>query len=268
MAPARRTAGRSANPARDRLWLGRAVRHSGRGAASSVTAISLSDEQLAWARAHHPGVEFRKQDYRQAAGQYDGIVSVEMVEALGREYWPAFMDCIARNLKPGGRAAIQFIAMDDALFEGYARSADFIQAYVFPGGLLIKTERISSARGAAGAVMEGEEAFGGDYAETLKAWRARFDHAVEHRRLPLGFDRRFCDLWRYYLAYCEGGFRGGRHHCPPGRRSSSQPLLTAVVIGPAIAREDIVVHDRAEHVGESAARQVVFPPHHFGLQRF
>ena len=109
---------------------------------SRVAAISLSDEQLAWARAHHPAVEFRKQDYRDAGrdrgGQYDAIVSVEMVEALGREYWPAFMDCIARNLKPGGRAALQYIAMRDDLFEAYARNADFIQAYVFPGGLLIK----------------------------------------------------------------------------------------------------------------------------------
>src|SRR5690606_16392053 len=105
-------------------------------------AISLSGEQLAWARRHHPDVNFLKQDYRDTGsdigGQFDAIVSVEMVEALGREYWPEFMDCIARNLKPGGRAAIQFIAMRDDLFEGYARNADFIQAYVFPGGLLIK----------------------------------------------------------------------------------------------------------------------------------
>jgi cyclopropane-fatty-acyl-phospholipid synthase len=178
-------------------------------AGAKVTAISLSDEQLAWARAHHPGVEFRKQDYRDVAGQFDGIVSVEMAEALGREYWPAFMDCIARNLKPGGRAAIQFIAMRDELFEGYARSADFIQAYVFPGGLLIKTSEFRALAEARGLSWEDEEAFGLDYAETLKLWREKFDDACERGRLPPGFDRRFCDLWRFYLMYCEGGFRGG-----------------------------------------------------------
>jgi cyclopropane-fatty-acyl-phospholipid synthase len=178
-----------------------------------VTAISLSDEQLGWARAHHPGVEFRKQDYRDvgrnSGGRFDAIVSVEMVEALGREYWPAFMDCIARNLVPGGRAAIQFIAMRDELFEGYARNADFIQAYVFPGGLLIKTSEFRRLAAERGLVWEDQEDFGLDYAETLKAWHARFDEAEAQGRLPAGFDRRFCGLWRFYLAYCEGGFRGG-----------------------------------------------------------
>ncbi len=176
---------------------------------SKVTAISLSDEQLAWARRNHPGVEFRKQDYRDAAGQFDAIVSVEMVEALGREYWPDFLDCLARNLKPGGRAAIQFIAMRDDLFESYARNADFIQAYVFPGGLLIKTSEFRDLAEERGLSWEDQEDFGRDYAETLKAWRAHFDAAEAQRRLPAGFDRRFCDLWRFYLMYCEGGFRGG-----------------------------------------------------------
>ena len=176
---------------------------------SDVTAISLSDEQLEWGRARHPGVTFRKQDYRDVAGRFEGIVSVEMVEALGRAYWPAYMDCIARNLVRGGRAAIQFIAMDDALFEGYARNADFIQAYIFPGGLLIKASEFRALAEARGLSWEDEEAFGLDYAETLKAWRACFDDACERGRLPPGFDQRFCELWRYYLMYCEGGFRGG-----------------------------------------------------------
>ncbi len=176
---------------------------------SKVTAISLSDEQLAWARRNHPGVEFRKQDYRDTDGQFDGIVSVEMVEALGREYWPDFFDCLARNLKPGGRAAIQFIAMRDDLFEGYARNADFIQAYVFPGGLLIKTAEFRDLAEERGLSWEDQEDFGRDYAETLKVWRANFDAAEAQGRLPAGFDQRFCDLWRFYLMYCEGGFRGG-----------------------------------------------------------
>jgi cyclopropane-fatty-acyl-phospholipid synthase len=176
---------------------------------SRVTGISLSDEQLAWCAEHHGGVEFRKQDYRDCAGQFDAVVSVEMVEALGREYWPTFMDCLARNLKPGGRAAIQFIAMRESLFESYARNADFIQAYVFPGGLLIKTSEFRRLAAERGLAWEDQEDFGRDYAETLKAWRTNFDAAETKGRLPAGFDRRFCDLWRFYLMYCEGGFRGG-----------------------------------------------------------
>jgi cyclopropane-fatty-acyl-phospholipid synthase len=176
---------------------------------SQVTAISLSDEQLAWARARHPRVDFRKQDYRDTRGQFDAIVSVEMVEALGREYWPAFFDCLARNLRPGGRAAIQFIAMRDDVFEAYARNSDFIQAYVFPGGLLIMTSEFRRLAAERGLSWEDQEDFGHDYAETLQTWRARFDAVETQGRLPAGFDRRFCDLWRFYLMYCEGGFRGG-----------------------------------------------------------
>lgn len=178
-----------------------------------VTAISLSDEQLAWARSHYgnryPGIDFRHQDYRDTHGQYDAIVSVEMVEALGREYWPAYMDCLARNLKPGGRAAIQYIAMRDDLFDGYARNADFIQAYIFPGGLLIRASEFRRLAEARGLSWQDEESFGMDYAETLRLWRERFDAAAREGRLPDGFDERFCRLWRFYLQYCEGGFRGG-----------------------------------------------------------
>jgi len=176
---------------------------------SRVTAISLSDEQLEWARRYHPKVEFLKQDYRDTDGRYDAIVSVEMVEALGREYWPTYFDCLARNLRPGGRAAIQFIAMRDEIFEGYARNADFIQAYVFPGGLLIKNGDFRRLAAERGLSWEDQEDFGIDYAETLKTWRERFNTAEAEGRLPAGFDRRFCDLWRFYLMYCEGGFRGG-----------------------------------------------------------
>ncbi len=189
-------------------WGGLAGDLAARG--RSVTAISLSDAQLAWARERHgTGVEFRKQDYRDCSGQFDAIVSVEMVEALGREYWPTFMDCIARNLKPGGRAAIQYIAMRDELFEAYAQSADFIQAYIFPGGLLIRTSEFRRLAEERGLAWQDQRDFGLDYAATLEAWRTRFDEAEAAGRLPAGFDERFCNLWRYYLMYCEGGFRGG-----------------------------------------------------------
>ena len=189
-------------------WGGLAGFLAGQG--RQVTAISLSEEQLAWAREHHSeGAEFRKQDYRDVDGRYDGIVSVEMVEALGREYWPTFMDCVAGSLKPGGRAAIQYISMRDELFDAYAASADFIQAYIFPGGLLIRTSEFRRLAEERGLRWRDQQDFGLDYAETLKAWRENFDAASRAGRLPAEFDERFCNLWRYYLMYCEGGFRGG-----------------------------------------------------------
>ena len=181
---------------------------------ADVTAISLSSEQLAHARVHRAeSITFRKQDYRdigcEGPPQFDAVASIEMVEALGREYWPHFMDCLARNLKPGGKAAIQFISMADDLFETYANTAEFIQAYIFPGGLLIKASEFRALAEERGFDWRDEERFGSDYAETLHAWRARFDEAVERGRLPEGFDARFVNLWRYYLSYCEGGFRAG-----------------------------------------------------------
>jgi cyclopropane-fatty-acyl-phospholipid synthase len=177
---------------------------------AKVDAISLSEEQLAWARRQSVGdARFLYQDYRDTNGQYDAIASVEMVEALGREYWPTFMDCVARNLKPGGRAAIQLIAIDDALFDSYAASADFIQAYIFPGGLLIHASEFRVLGEERGLRWTGEKRFGVDYAETLRIWREVFDRAAAESMLPEGFDDRFRALWRYYLMYCEGGFRGG-----------------------------------------------------------
>jgi cyclopropane-fatty-acyl-phospholipid synthase len=179
-------------------------------AGMAVTAISISDEQLVWARDRHgQGIDFRKQDYRDIAGQFDAIVSVEMVEAVGREYWPDFFDCLARNLKPGGRAALQYISIREAIFPGYAASADFIQTYVFPGGMLVSEAEFRRLAAERGLEWRDQVDFGLDYAETLKAWRANFDRAVEEGRLPPGFDQRFVALWRYYLMYCEGGFRGG-----------------------------------------------------------
>jgi cyclopropane-fatty-acyl-phospholipid synthase len=178
-----------------------------------VDAISLSDEQLDYARARwHPAqgaVDFRKQDYRDVTGGYDAVVSVEMVEAVGREYWGTFLDCIARNLRPGGRAVLQYISLRDDVFESYAQSADFIQTYVFPGGMLLKETEFRALAEERGLTWRDHEAFGQDYARTLALWRTQFDAAVEEGRLPVGFDERFVRLWRYYLMYCEGGFLGG-----------------------------------------------------------
>ncbi|MGB7408647.1 MAG: cyclopropane-fatty-acyl-phospholipid synthase family protein [Pontixanthobacter sp.] len=189
-------------------WGALADHFAGRGA--QVTAISLSEEQLSWARNSSAAeIDFRKQDYRDTSMQVDAIVSVEMVEAVGRQYWPSFLDCIARNLKPGGRAAVQFISFDDGLYDAYADSADFIQAYVFPGGLLIRQSEFRRLAEARGLQWHDQYDFAKDYAETLRTWRENFDCAVEEGRLPAGFDQRFVRLWRYYLMYCEGGFRGG-----------------------------------------------------------
>jgi len=174
-----------------------------------VTGISLSDEQTTWAREHHPAAQFLIQDYRDVDGQYDAIASVEMVEAVGQKYWPAFLDCIARNLKPGGRAALQYISIADDIFEEYAASADFIQTYIFPGGMLLSESRFRALAEARGLRWTDQKVFGADYAQTLKSWRERFDEVVERGALPAGFDEKFVRLWRYYLTYCEGGFRGG-----------------------------------------------------------
>ncbi len=176
----------------------------------SVHAITLSAEQRDSIAARAvPGVEVTLTDYRDVTGSYDGIASIEMVEAVGQEYWPEYLAVIARVLRPGGRAAIQYIAIDDAIFESYAANVDFIQRYVFPGGMLLSRSRFRALADAQGLDWQDEKCFGADYAETLKRWRAAFDDAVAAGRLPSRFDSEFINLWRFYLMYCEGGFRGG-----------------------------------------------------------
>ena len=175
-----------------------------------VHGITLSTEQKAWAEARVPqNARFTLTDYRDVTGSYDAVASIEMAEAVGQAYWPAYLDAIAGALKPGGRAALQVITFDDALFEDYASNVDFIQAYVFPGGLLLSEERFAALAAARGLRTEDRIGFGLDYAETLRLWRERFDMAVAAGALPQQFDSKFIDLWRYYLMYCEGGFRGG-----------------------------------------------------------
>ena len=193
-------------------WGTLAIETAKRGA--SVVGLTLSKEQKAWADAKiadsglSDRIEIRLQDYRETAEQFDAVASVEMVEAVGQRWWPIYLDCIARNLKPGGRAALQFIAMRHEIFANYARSPDFIQTYIFPGGLLLDEPAFASLAVERGLSWQDREEFRLDYAETLKRWRDRYNDAVARGDLD-EFGEPFHQLWRYYLMYCEGGFRGG-----------------------------------------------------------
>jgi cyclopropane-fatty-acyl-phospholipid synthase len=178
--------------------------------AIAYSGLTLSTEQADYARDRlGSGAQILLTDYRDVRGQYDAIASVEMVEAVGQAYWPAYLDAIHRLLRPGGRAAVQYILIDDAIFENYARSADFIQTYIFPGGMLISERRFRALAQERGLEWRDVRRFGPHYAETLRRWRQRFDRAINDGRLPPAFDQHFVALWRYYLMYCEGGFRGG-----------------------------------------------------------
>ena len=192
-------------------WGSLAIAAARRGV--SVVGLTLSKEQKAWAdrKIAEAGlsdrIEIRLQDYRDTADEFDAVASVEMVEAVGQRWWPAYVDCIARNLRPGGRAALQFISMRDELFDRYARNADFIQTYIFPGGMLLDELQFETLAREHGLSWEDRDGFGLDYAETLKRWRNRYNLAVARGDLA-GFGEAFHNLWRYYLMYCEGGFRG------------------------------------------------------------
>ncbi|HVF37639.1 MAG TPA: cyclopropane-fatty-acyl-phospholipid synthase family protein, partial [Sphingomicrobium sp.] len=185
-------------------WGTLAMEAAKRGA--RVVGLTLSAEQKSWAvqkiaNSQLSGlIDIRLQDYRDVAEQFDAIVSVEMVEAVGQRWWPAYFDSIARNLKPNGRAALQFISIDHRLFEDYSNGADFIQAYIFPGGMLIDEPSFAALARERGLSWDDREAFGQDYAQTLEQWRERYDVAVREGRLP-GFSDRFHNLWRYYLMY-------------------------------------------------------------------
>ena len=175
-----------------------------------VHGLTLSTEQKVHVDALKlPSVEISLSDYRSVGGHYDAVVSIEMVEAVGDQYWPAYLDTIARVLAPGGRAAVQFISIADDVFEQYAGGVDFIQRYVFPGGMLLSTSRFRTLAEARGLAWIDQHDFGLDYAETLRRWRIAFDQADAAGRLPARLNERFRSLWRYYLMYCEGGFRGG-----------------------------------------------------------
>jgi cyclopropane-fatty-acyl-phospholipid synthase len=180
-----------------------------------VTGLTLSQEQLVYAqeRLAQAGLSdlahFKLQDYRDEgvtrAGQYDAIVSVEMFEAVGEEYWDSYFECVARNLKQGGHASIQTIVIDEALFPRYRSGTDFIQQYIFPGGMLPSPQRFEAHAIRAGLKVVNKLNFGGDYARTLAAWRQTFMAKLAHVG-ALGFDEKFVRMWEFYLAYCEAGF--------------------------------------------------------------
>ncbi len=179
---------------------------------AKVTGLTISEAQLEFAREriHREGladrVEFRLQDYRDVDGQYDKVASIEMFEAVGREYWPQYFAKVRDCLKPGGVAGLQIITIADRFFEHYLSSPDFIQRYIFPGGVLPSPGALRRQIERAGLNWRDASEFGEDYARTLGEWRRRFLGAWDEIA-AMGFDDRFKKLWRYYLSYCEAGFR-------------------------------------------------------------
>jgi cyclopropane-fatty-acyl-phospholipid synthase len=179
-----------------------------------VTGITLSPSQLTWAKAAvenvglSDAVDLRLQDYRDVQGQFDRIVSIEMFEAVGEAYWPEYFATLKRCLKPGGRAVLQVISIEETRYENYRRKADFIQKFIFPGGFLPSDKVLERDLAKAGLVLKETEHFGHSYALTLAEWRQRFI-ANWPEIEKLGFDDKFRRLWEYYLCYCEGGFEEG-----------------------------------------------------------
>ena len=190
-------------------WGGFAEKAASHGA--QVTGLTLSTEQLAFAkqRLEKLGLgekaDFRLQDYRDCQGEFDGIASIEMFEAVGEEYWPSYFECLARNLKQGGRAAVQTIVIDESLFDRYRKSTDFIQQYIFPGGMLPSVSIFRQHAEKVGLRVDSMKAFGLDYAKTLRLWREQFMARLDEVKSQ-GFDDPFIKTWEFYLAYCEAGF--------------------------------------------------------------
>lgn len=180
-----------------------------------VTGITLSPAQLEYAkqRLERAGlrdrVDLRLQDYRDVTEQFDHIVSIEMFEAVGEAWWPVFFAKLRECLRPGGRAALQVITIDEAHFEHYRHTPDFIQRYIFPGGMLPPAERLQTLADAAGLHSLQSAFFGQDYARTLRHWFNEVRRSMDILR-ALGHSDGFLRMWRYYLAYCETGFHNGR----------------------------------------------------------
>ncbi len=179
-----------------------------------VVGLTLSPAQLDHAHTNLPGdcaigtVELRRRDYRDETGTYDRVVSIEMLEAVGREYWPTYFATIRERLRPGGIAVLQVITMAADRYAAYERGADFIQRHIFPGGMLPSDPVMREQIATAGLHLDDVRTFGASYARTLADWQTRFQHAWPRLR-PMGFDERFRRKWEYYLSYCEAGFRAG-----------------------------------------------------------
>ena len=182
---------------------------------SSVVGLTLSHEQKAYAdeRMKRAGldhlVDIRLEDYRHVNGTFDKIVSIEMFEAVGEENWPVYFKVLSERLAPEGQAALQIITIEESLFARYRRRIDFIQRYIFPGGMLPTPEALARESIAQGLALTERVFFGSSYALTLAFWRDRF-LAAWPQIATLGFDQRFKRMWLYYLCYCESGFRSGR----------------------------------------------------------
>ncbi|MEP7211193.1 MAG: cyclopropane-fatty-acyl-phospholipid synthase family protein [Alphaproteobacteria bacterium] len=180
-----------------------------------VTSVTISDAQHAYAveRIAKAGladkVDIQLRDYRDITGEFDAVASIEMFEAVGEKYWPQYFGKIASVLKPGGKAALQIITIDGKLFKDYKSRPDFIQNYIFPGGMLPSVERLDEETRRAGMSLETARMFGLDYARTLHEWEVRFEREWNDIKSET-FDDRFRRLWLYYLAYCQAGFRTGR----------------------------------------------------------
>jgi cyclopropane-fatty-acyl-phospholipid synthase len=182
---------------------------------SKVTCLTISPAQKAYAeeRMRQNGlsdrVEIRLEDYRDHVGSYDGVASIEMLEAVGEAYWPSYFAKVFSSLKEGARAALQIITIDDDLFPRYRQRVDFIQQHIFPGGMLISEKVLREQLASAGLRHDGVALFGQDYARTCREWSSAFNSRWSEIR-PLGFDEQFRRLWNFYLSYCEAGFSDGR----------------------------------------------------------
>ena len=174
----------------------------------AVTGLTLSPAQLAWAQQRVPDADLRLQDYRDTTEKFDHVVSIEMFEAVGERFWPSYFKTVAKALKHDGRAVIQSITIRDDLFASYRKGTDFIQQYVFPGGMLPSRQAFRAAAAKQGLIVRNEYAFGLDYARTLAEWRHAFE-AKWPQIAAQGFDEQFRRLWRMYLCYCEAGFLAG-----------------------------------------------------------
>ncbi|MEY2776484.1 MAG: Tuberculostearic acid methyltransferase UfaA1 [Pseudomonadota bacterium] len=194
-------------------WGGMAIRRL-QQAPGQHLGITLSQEQRSWAqqslsRAGLSGrAEIALTDYREVEGQFDGILSIEMIEAVGETYWPVYFQTLKDRLKPGAKAVIQAITIHDSLFDDYRSGTDFIQKYIFPGGMLLSIPQIERHAGLQGLRVSECFSFGQDYGRTLREWLVRFDSQREQIR-ALRFEERFIAMWRFYLAYCEAGFYSG-----------------------------------------------------------